>query len=104
MFISKSVFDLLAVNHEELVRLRSDNAALVRHNSSIQTTLDWLRTRVNALEMERAQLVQKALGISLPVPEILRNPVVSPVELNADLFEDMGDDKAKALGFPTFTN
>lgn len=64
-------------------------------------TIDWLRSRVNALEKERTVLLMKAAGIALPTPEI--TPVGPRVfdspkyDMGTD-FNDVGDAEAARLG------
>lgn len=96
--ISKQAVDSL---REELAGVRAERDSLKLQLASSQNHFDWLRVRVNALEVERAQLIEKAYGIKIPVPEIVR-PAKSPLELNTDIFNDMGDDAAKTLGLPTY--
>jgi hypothetical protein len=86
---------------EELAAVRADRDALKLQLAVSQNNFDWLRLRVNTLEVERAQLIQKAYGFSTPIPEVVRSPV-NPVDLNADLFSDMGEKSAKEHGFPTY--
>lgn len=98
--ISKQAVDSL---REELSGVRAERDSLKLQLASSQNHFDWLRVRVNALEVERAQLIEKAYGIKIPVPEIVR-PSKSPLELNTDIFNDMGDDAAKTLGLPVYSN
>lgn len=86
---------------EELAAVRADRDALKLQLSTAQNHFDWLRVRVNVLEVERAQLVEKAYGIRVPVPEVVRTPVVGP-DFNSDIFSDIGDTVAKQFGLPTY--
>ena len=86
---------------EELAAVRADRDALKLQLAVSQNNFDWLRLRVNTLEVERAQLIQKAYGFSTPIPEVTRTPV-NPIELNSTLFEDVGSKMAKDLGFPDY--
>lgn len=114
MWISKAVLGWLQISKEtvedqriELGTLRLESSLLKTQLATTQTQFNWLRERVNALEMERAQLIKKAYGIDLPVPEIVVTkpwPKL-PDQLNADdLFSDVGDDVAKKLGLPVYGN
>lgn len=66
-------------------------------------TIDWMRHRINALEKERAILLNKVAGVHIPVPEIVPT---RPGTLSRDLpdfdslpsFEDVGDQEAARLG------
>ena len=110
MWIPSKVFDLFRISKESVEDLREDLAAVRAERDLLRVQLatsqnhfDWLRTRINVLEAERAQLIEKAYGIKVPVPEIVRTPT-SPMELNSDIFTDMGDENAKALGLPFYSN
>jgi hypothetical protein len=76
-----------------------------------KTLADWLRVRVNQLERERAQLLQRALSIPIEAPELLREEPARPLPSPGDLlrangvpalgnldFDDIGDDLAQSLG------
>jgi predicted nuclease with TOPRIM domain len=113
MFIPKAVFDLFQISkaavdsqREELVVLRTERDALQHQVEFLQNSFDWLKMRVNALEVERAQLIEKAYGMKLPVPEIARsNDFRKTLEqMSTALFTDMGDDEARKQGLPTFDN
>lgn len=62
------------------------------------TTIDWLKMRLTQVEMERAQLIQRFLGVSIPVPEFAgpKEPEQSTNELFN--FKDIGDAEADRLG------
>lgn len=114
MWLPKQVYDLFQVSkenvdaiREELAGVRAERDALRVSEATAKTNFNWLTLRVNALEVERAQLIKKAYNIDVPVPEIVRtnrsstamNPA-SLLELTASLFEDVGDETAKELGLP----
>ncbi len=80
----------LTVAETELQSLRTE-----LHSAKINA--DWLRVKVNALEMERAGLLEKAYDIKLPVPEIVRTPSKGGPFENFS-FDDVGDEMAKQLG------
>lgn len=69
-------------------------------NRAMQTTQDWLRTRVTQLEKERAQLLFNYTGVKVPVPEI--QPAydhLSEHKFNEmPSFNDVGDIEAARLG------
>lgn len=56
----------------ENLKLRSENELLKTQLASNRIMTDWLRTRVNSLELEKAALMAKAFNINLPAPEIVR--------------------------------
>ncbi len=100
MFIPRSIvawFELGRELREELAALRAENRLLRDERQTQRVQNDWLRIRVNALEVERAQLLKKAYGIETPVPELVRTPQILP-ELGSALFEDVGDEAAKSMG------
>lgn len=112
MWISKTVFDFLTQRTEDLVVVReelSQRTAEVRDlTESLATAkanFNWLASRVNALEVERALLLEKVTGVKTTVPEIVRPVSTASIDslLNSDIFNDMGDDKARTLGLPTYS-
>jgi len=96
-----------AINNlrEELSAVRSERDALKLQLAVSQNHFDWLRLRVNMLETERAQLIQKAYGIQLPVPEVIRTPLPGqgPDESQKQFsFDDVGEELARKLGLPSY--
>jgi chromosome segregation ATPase len=98
--ISKDTVDFM---REELASLKAERDGLKTQLANTQANFEWLRVKVNSLEMERASLLEKVYGMKIPVPEIARQPVV-PQGFNSDLFEDVGEKMAKELGFPTYSS
>lgn len=100
--ISKNSYDDL---RQELSAVRAEKDILKSQLAVSQNQFDWLRLRVNTLEIERAELIKKCYGIDAPVPAIVRQPKSEDVEpfLNSDLFNDVGDEKAKKLGLPVYS-
>lgn len=90
-----------------LVRAYERIVGLERQLATVTTHAEWLRQRVNGLEMERATLLQRVIGGPVVAPTI--HPFVPASELSREqadkareallsvesLFEDMGDEKAK---------
>lgn len=108
MWLPKAVYDLFQISKEnvdalriELAQVRAEKDALVFQLSLAVTTTDWMKIRVNQLEGERAALIYKLYGIDVPTPEIVKKPVSADF-LGSDIFEDMGDTKARELGLPTY--
>lgn len=100
--ISKESVDSL---REELSACRAERDALRLQANTDRITADWLRTRVNALEMERASLIERAYQIKLPsVPQLARIGTTSMASTEPDpdpfSFDDMGNDLAKRFGYP----
>jgi len=106
MWITDKVLDIFTVNVELINRLRTEVEVLKTERDGLkvqalvnQNHFDWLRQRVNVLEAERAQYLEKLYGIKVPVPEIVRQADPrSVLQLTSDLFNDVGDDNAKNLG------
>ncbi len=96
--VSKDTVDR---QREELAKLNAENQLLRTQLITTDSNFKWICTRVNALEVERAQLLEKAYGVKVIVPEIVRTPQV-PIDLNASIFEDLGDKVAKELGLPVY--
>lgn len=100
--ISKESVDSL---REELAAVRAERDALRLQATADRTTADWLRMRLNALELERAGLLEKAYSIKLPaVPYLSRDPkLANEPDKDAFNFDDIGEDLAKRLGLPLHT-
>lgn len=96
--------DAIQILREELSSVRTERDALKLQNAITQSNFDWLRVQVNSLQLERAQLLEKAYGIRVPAPEIIRTstPSKDPT-LTEDIFEDIGDDMAKKFGIPSYS-
>lgn len=56
----------------EVETLRAKLSAAEQRIASQNTTIDWLTMHVNSLEMQRAQLTERFLGVVYPVPTIER--------------------------------
>lgn len=109
MWLSPKIFAILEVSKEsadamrtELTALRAENAVLKTQLAETNANFRWLSTRVNALEYERAQLLEQATHVKTTVPEIVlsskpKHPVMDL--LSSDLFNDPGDEEAKKLGY-----
>lgn len=99
--IIEGCLTLISQLQTENSQLRGTLEATGRDLATVKSNFDWLRTRVNSLEMERALLFDKVAGIKIPVPEIARAPI-TPHPFNTDIFEDVGEKLAKDLGLPTY--
>ena len=97
MWVNKQVFNEL---WGRSIALTATQGEMLRHNQSLETTLDWLRVRVSQLEHERAIMLSKYMGIDVPVQVIERareKTVESPYH-NIPHFDDVGDEQARKLG------
>lgn len=104
MWIPSKILDFLSFSKDDLIAIRSERDHLKSSLIKSEIMSDWLRMRVNALEVERTILMEKVNGIRIPAPELLRaTPQISaPPMIQEASFEDMGDDMAKQLGLPTY--
>jgi len=88
---------------EQLAAVIAERDALKAQILTAQNNAEWLRMRVNALEMERAKLMEKAYNIQLPVPELARAITTTlPFDARAFSFDDVGDQRARELGLPVY--
>ena len=73
---------------------------LKQQNKAWQVNLDWMRTRVNQLEHERAQILFNYTGVKVAVPEVTKaSPDFHGSPLTeAFCFSDMGDKEAERQG------
>lgn len=100
---NKMLLDVWRVTHGANQLLCGEHTALKQQKAKDDLSIDWMRHRINALEKERAILLNKVGGIQIPVPEIVptRPGSVSDLPVGFDFmpnFEDVGDVKADALG------
>lgn len=108
MWIPEKVADYLKISKEvvddqrvELSALRAERDALRNELMALKTNFDWLRIRVNALEVENKALIERAYDIRLPAPEITRQ--LPPQFIDPpSVFDDIGDDLAKAMSLPVY--
>lgn len=113
MWINKRLLEIILQDNrrqqEEIARLRGCVAGADQHRTDLTAQkakddlhLDYCRHRINALERERAILLNKAAGIVIAVPEIVeaRPGTMSPPFDFGTLpsFEDVGDSEAMRLG------
>lgn len=113
MWVNRALFDTLLTDHkaqaDQLTAARVENAALRERTLGLlgqkakdDMSLDWMRHRVNELSKINAQLLVRATGIAIPVPEIVPTRPGTISELPAvdvlPSFEDVGDTEAARLG------
>lgn len=113
MWINKAFFNMVIADNKaqadklthwqntcHILQTKHDDALAQKAKDDL--TIDWMRHRINALEKERAVLVQKAAGVTLPVPEIVASrpgTMSAPLSLSSmPSFEDVGDEEARRLG------
>ena len=108
MWVPSSLLELFKIGKDtvdkltnELNVVRAERDLLMVQLAVKNNEFSWLSQRVNALELERAQLVEKVHGIRPAVPEIASKPITMPQTLQA-LFEDMGDKAARETGMVAY--
>jgi hypothetical protein len=105
MWVNKALFQrLMDESQHTNAAMRSTVYENLKAQHARDTmTIDWMRHRINALEKERAILLNKVAGVIIPVPEIVPT---RPGTLSRDIpdfdslpsFEDVGDGEAHRLG------
>lgn len=113
MWIDKAFFNMVLTDNKEqesqIAQLREVGAALVQLKIDLTAQkakddlhLDYCRHRINALERERAILLNKAAGIVIATPEIVSTrpgTMTSPPDFGTmPSFDDLGDAEASRLG------
>lgn len=106
MWLSSKVFELFQVSkdtvsslREDVAVLRAERSLLTEQLSKAQIVQDWLRMQVNTLQLERTALLEKAYGIKLPAPEIVRTPTMGEESKLSDFgFDHIDEESAKRLG------
>jgi hypothetical protein len=113
MWVNKELFNRLVNDNERLqTETAFERTGASRMSASVNElraqkvrddlSIDWMRHRINALEKERAILLNKIAGVIVPVPEIVptRPGTMSTIPDFASMpsFEDVGDDEARRLG------
>ena len=109
MWLPTKAFDLFRISKDSVDSLREELSAIRAERDILKVQVnvannhfDWLRLRINQLEIERAQLLEKATGIKTAIPEIVRTPSNIDTMLNNFSFEDVGNEAAKKLGLPVY--
>lgn len=110
MFLSKQFLNLIQVTKENADSAREQIAKLTAERDAAKTELltlranfQWATTQINDLQYQNKALLERAYNIRVPVPEIVRPVSTMPNNFNvSDLFEDMGEEQAKAQGMPLY--
>ena len=97
MWINKKLF---FDTHDARVRAEAIRDQLAQHNKALEVTLDWMRVRLTQLEHERAILINNYMGISVPVPSVVRERPTADADPyhTTQTFHDMGDKEAERQG------
>lgn len=99
MWFPSKAYDVLQIATESVAALREENAALKAELAATKSELvgvklnaDWLRIRFNDLELQNKGLLEKAYGIKLPVPELMKSAPKMPDIFNQAIFEHQNED------------
>ena len=85
--ISKDSVDAL---REELASVKTERDALKAQLAVTQNNFDWIRMQVTQLQSENKALMQRACGISVPVPDLMHKTDNNQFNLQ-NLFTDERD-------------
>ena len=107
MWLSPKVFSILEVAKSSVDSLREENSALRAEGVALRAELtaakinsDWLRMHYNQLQHENKALLEKAYNVRVPIPSLVAK---NDTHFNLqDLFNDVGDEQATALGMPRY--
>lgn len=110
MWLSHRLVGILEVAKESVDDLREQCAVLRAERDLLKDQLraaqinsDFFRMQINSLQMERAELLRKAHGITVPAPQIQKRLEMDPAfDPNNFSFSDVGDEVARKLGLPTY--
>ena len=109
MWVPKALLELFSIGRETVDTLRTDlattratNQSLERELAAFKVNFDWIRIQVNTLQVERTILMEKAYGMKIPTPELIQLPTRTEKTEKSFSFEDVGEDLAKTLGFPSY--
>jgi len=110
MWVTGKLLDLFHISKDtvdglraELAAIRTDRDALRVQLTTLQNNFDWIRMQINTLQIERTALMDKAYGIKIPTPEIIRTPIrTEDDKVDEFTFEDIGEVMAKKLGYSTY--
>lgn len=95
--------DTVAALREELAAVKAERDAFKSEVMTSRISQDWLRVKVNQLELQNTALLEKAYDIKVPAPEIIRQPSVDPKwDPRNFSFEDVGNEMAGKLGLPLY--
>ena len=103
MWVSRQTYERLWDTIYELEKSLDSSEDIretyAEQNKVLQVNLDWLRTRVNQLEHERAQLLWNYTGVKVAVPQIHVEETTGTHPLaEMPSFNDIGDAEAKRQG------
>jgi predicted nuclease with TOPRIM domain len=100
VFISRRAYQDLK---DEITQARADAAAQRKANEVLEANMNWFRHRMTQIEAERAVLIHRALGVTIPTPEFHKvDPVKKFMSDHAlsdmDIFSGLSDEEAREQG------
>lgn len=106
MFVSDKLISLFEIAKDTVDDLRiklataqAENIALKLSMEGLKTTNEWMRHKINGLEVERTALFNIAYGTTLPAPEIVGAPRQTAQQTLAQVnFDHIDDEVARKLG------
>lgn len=90
MWLPKKFFDLFSSAQVETSTLRVERDLLIRELAEVKANFKWMTVRVNALEQERAVLLNKVYNIQVASPVIVQQPNTVP-DFNESIFTDLDE-------------
>ena len=110
MWVPKIVVNWFGLNAEMIREIQSELAVVRAERDTLKLDLmrernnqDWLRMRLNGVEVEKAALMEKLFGLKIPVPELqVKRKDYSNPDMREFSFDDVGDEMAKKLGLPVY--
>lgn len=92
--------------NDDNIALRTKVEMLTVQLAISQNNFEWARVRLNHVEDERAALLHRVVGMTVPAPRIERSGRESMADTRVNLdamlgnisFDDVGDEEAKKLG------
>lgn len=106
MFVSDKLIGLFQVAKDTVDTLRTEAAAahaeisaLRQELAGLRATNEWMRHKINGLEVERAALFNRAFNTNIPAPEIVAAPTDAIKQTLTNLnFDHIDDETARKLG------
>lgn len=109
MWLSKTLVGIFQVAKESVDALREELASIKTERDMLKSELvfvksnfEWLRLKVNQLEIQNVALLKKAYDIDIPAPEIIPQSIDRTLDFKNLGFEDMGDELASRFGLPIY--
>lgn len=95
MFLSRKAYDDLQTR---VVESAAEARAVSATNQQLNVHIEWLRARLTQVEMERAQLIKKYLGVEIPVPTFEQDRAAQFDPNETFSFDGLDDQTAEKYG------